>query len=376
MDQVIKQNNLDFDFKDKSKSKAIIKSKREANIELLRFVLALFVVIIHTIGGPTIVFARGSVPCFALITGYFLIRKQDDFRFLRFIPTLFLLLFLNVILSLIFNLISVNTIDKQLVEGTEEWLKLIFFGTNPMWYMWAILFVYILSPFINEGMKRMSTFSSGFLIVSLFLIFQISGLIKFSYISSSGYYHLEGFFVVLYSYMFGAFLALHCENFFRRKSLIWIIFASTLIISYIFVALYYLVYPNANTWFQMARSNHGFMSIFIAFSFFAVFKTFEIKDNKFIFYLGALSTVIYAFHQTFIDFLDLYIIGFLKEDLWLEILYTLARFAIAMTGSLVISVIMYYPFKYLNNHISRLVNKLIVKMENKFNRVNNKTTIE
>ena len=156
------------------------KKTRDSNIELLRIVAMLLVLIVHTgfftIGEPTnselisdpvkstmrYFMQALSITCvnlFVLISGWFGIRPKTN-RFLEFIFQIF---FFLGILYLIFYFI--NPADWPLWESLKSTLMI---STQRYWFIKAYILLYLLSPVLNAYIDRADPKQFRWLLIGFF----------------------------------------------------------------------------------------------------------------------------------------------------------------------------------------------------------------
>jgi len=163
--------------------------KRELNIEFIRVFAIFMVVMIHVSNiyinsfskisalhfNTAVVFnsiSRICVPLFFMVSGIFLINKEFDLKsyYKRILKFVFLLTFWSVIYFLRNNNFKLNNFGKALANSFFNADK----TSRHLWFMYAIIGIYIALPFIQNMCKNMSRE-----LENLFLIlwFSFSGLI-------------------------------------------------------------------------------------------------------------------------------------------------------------------------------------------------------
>lgn len=194
----------------------INRKERESNIELLRIISILMVVLIH-MDGAALGLPNGSpdnlnlraawqlsvqsalcigVNCFTLISGYFGIklRWQSIFSFL------FQCVFYAVIIASAACLMKPEKFG--IVFWLESWLVL---THTDLWYVPAYFMLMILSPIINGGMKSL-TRRQNMVMVSAFVIFNVwAGWLRGGKFNPTGYTSIQ----LIMVYMIGQLVALY-----------------------------------------------------------------------------------------------------------------------------------------------------------------------
>lgn len=160
-------------------------SKRLANVELLRIIAMLMVVMLHYLGKggllPTITTGMGTtayvawileslsivaVNVYVLISGYFLV--ESEFKTGKIVKLVLQVLFYTIlitVLSLAFGIISREDL------GIYNLIVQLFpFQLEQYWFMTSYLVLYILSPILAMGVKALSKKNLEILMV-VFLVF-------------------------------------------------------------------------------------------------------------------------------------------------------------------------------------------------------------
>ena len=147
------------------------KSKRLANIELLRVIAMLMVVMLHYLGKggflPTITTGMGitdyvawilesisivAVNVYVLISGYFLVESEfKPGKIVRLILQVLFYTILVTVLSLAFGIIKWEDLGVYHLS-----LQLLPFQMEQYWFMTSYLVLYILSPILAMGAKTIS----------------------------------------------------------------------------------------------------------------------------------------------------------------------------------------------------------------------------
>ena len=123
--------------------------KNYNSIDLMKFIMALCVVTIHTYIVDSMKssilqdflysFIRSAVPFFFITSAYFVMQRNENGGILKYWKRIFqLYLFWSVI-----NFISVSLINRNLcVENVQTCIyQILFNGYSVLWYLWGILVV-------------------------------------------------------------------------------------------------------------------------------------------------------------------------------------------------------------------------------------------
>ena len=193
--------------------------KRDENIEMLRAISCIAVVILHVnawcfqienlaihLRNVNVIIntvVRFAVPCFMLITGTYIFRNADKNGWKRFyknavkkviIPTIFFSM-----LCVIYVVIK-GCLDGQMVlqKSLDNWIHGIPFGH--MWYMYMLIGLYAAVPILCLIRERVSRFYweiIGILCIALSVIFYNDNLLSpiwpFCWIQYVGYFILGDF---------------------------------------------------------------------------------------------------------------------------------------------------------------------------------------
>lgn len=191
--------------------------QRKSNFELLRLI-AMFLVVLHhfcihgiilyhetaslninhfniqaceflSIGGPI------ANDIFIIITGYFMI--TSSFKFKKVLKLYLQTLFYSLSIFFIFTLIS----GQNLLQYSNHPFFPV--NLNSYWFMTNYLGLYLLSPFINIIVKKMSKKMNLSLLITICLVWSILPTLT----SINLYYSILGWFIFLY--ILGAYIRLY-----------------------------------------------------------------------------------------------------------------------------------------------------------------------
>ncbi|ATI74099.1 acyltransferase family protein [Mesoplasma florum] len=348
-------------------------SKRNSNIELLRFMLCIFVVLIH-VGGifwyaTPLMFC--SVPTFAIITGFFLYKKEDNYVGFKFIPTIVFFIILNILITFIINL-TTNSLSNI------NWLNYITFGTSQFWYVWAMFYTLLLSPLLILGIKCLPKYLSLFLVFVFYMTFVFP---KFQNIFGWNLwlYTLVGadwtcnVFIIISAVMLGAWINKYLyvslllnKKFVFKACLIFLSILLTLeIVSYALIrnavilketnlTLYSILYFIS----MLSTENNAPLTIIVSFCIFSMFCILEIKPNSVINFLGKMSMIIFVSHFTIIQWVDANLIGKFGVDM-----ISPKRDLINLGITLAISFAVSFAFVPIYGFYIKIINNIIVKIK-------------
>lgn len=175
--------------KQKERPTAVSGPGRQANLELLRCVAMLMVVVMHYLGKGNLLAGPEKMPfspaetaawlleclcvvavnLYMLISGYFLC--VSPFR-----PSRLFRLWLQVwMYSVCFGLAGALTGIMRETDFDIHFLLTIFFpvSMNHYWFMTAYVFLYVLLPFVGAGIRRMTKRQLGTAAILLLLVFSL-----------------------------------------------------------------------------------------------------------------------------------------------------------------------------------------------------------
>ena len=170
-----------------SVSSPIISNDRKSNIELLRIVSMMLVLVTHacyvSLGPPTFSdistslcssILRGlsesmsdvCVNSFILISGWFGIKCRLN----RFLELIFQVLFINIVIYILFKTLGIiNSYNLQ------NWLDLFLFRNGAYWFVKAYIVLFILSPVLNAFVEHSGKRQLEYFLLSFYLIQTIYG---------------------------------------------------------------------------------------------------------------------------------------------------------------------------------------------------------
>lgn len=185
--------------------------KRDSNIELMRLVLMLFIVVHHGIthglgldgfsewGGVNLINNQQdmllvsitnsclifSVNAFVLISGYFSINFRIDKIFSLLLPVLIYSLLFTTIPAIVNN------------EYGVAMKSLFFLSRGPYWFILDYLFLMVIAPLLNQGYAALSKEKSLVTIILLLIVNCYFGFVWGDKVNNNGYSLMQ--FVLMYS---------------------------------------------------------------------------------------------------------------------------------------------------------------------------------
>lgn len=277
--------------------------KRDSNIELMRLVLMLFIVVHHGIthglgldgfsewGGVNLINNQQdmllvsiinsclifSVNAFVLISGYFTInlRLEKIFRFL--LPLFVYSLFLTTIPAVVNN------------EYRVALKSLFFLSHSPYWFILDYLFLMVIAPFLNQGYTTLNKEKSIVTIILLLIVNCYFGFTWGDKVNNNGYSLMQ--FVLMY--IIGRHIRLFQFQIAKSKAFLGYLCSS------IFNGLLFYVCVNIGSesvaW-KLTYYNNPFV---IASSVFFFFYFINVQiSSKFVNYLSSSALAIYLIQNT------------------------------------------------------------------------------
>lgn len=295
-----------------------MKQERESNIELLRILTMIGVIILHynnpIIGGGLSYVLDGSinkeilyilesmficaVDLFVLISGYFLCKTEKRSMW-KPIELIFEVIFFNVIIYIIDCGIGINSLSAK------GFLKNLLPAN---WFVILYCVLYIISPYINLVVNHLSQKSFRQMIIILLSLFSIyptiidmfGEILNTEWIglsSISAYGNQWGYTIInfILLYIIGAYVRI----FKKSKSNKILILELILLV----MGIYFWAKINDVTGFGTERSAWEYCNPLViaeAVTFFLIFKNIKIKANKCINYLAQGAFTVYLLHGALI----------------------------------------------------------------------------
>lgn len=274
--------------------------KRKSNFELLRIISMILIIFHHYaihggsifIEGVTtnrtislIIFLSGKigVNLFVLISGYFLI--DSKFKFKKLLKLLLQVEFYSLIFLGINYYYNGLTEFKYIIQQLLPLLHAVY------WFVTAYVFIYLLMPFLNKGLKA---FSKNLFRNMLILLFVLQTIIP-TFLDSTEFFNNLVWFIFMYC--LGAYIKLYDIKI--NKFLLLI----TLIISYaieLWLGYYYMANNSVDAFrvYLLKICEENYLPIFItSISMFLIFKNLNIGEIGIINLLGKSSFAAYLIHD-------------------------------------------------------------------------------
>ncbi len=274
---------------------------RRSNIELLRIVLMLFIVMHHfivnvvfrdlfygdSVNYETNVaalvnsFLYSAVNCFVLISGYFGIR----FKWKGIFSIYLVLLFYGLI-----DLFSAYCFSGQSITRSSFLSTILCFSHSRLWFIQCYIALYFMSPLLNKGLERLIK-REYLLVVILFSILNL----YFGYYWRGEKFNLNGYTTAqfVYMYILGGYLRKYVSNTLINRTR-WVNLCLYFLFSIIWGELTILSRKTYIAhWYPWSYNN--IFLVLAAVSFFCFWLSFDF-ENKFVNYLASGCLSIYALH--------------------------------------------------------------------------------
>lgn len=269
------------------------KKNRLSNMELLRIILMIMIIIIHY-GNPAMnkpltqteginyylihilrSITAVAVNTFIVITGYFLINK-NEVKISKVIQLFWITLFYAVVIFTVALITGNETIN---FETIKTFLRTIL----DRWFVTIYIILYLLAPYINKMIKYINKNNYRNLIIIILVFFSIWPTFwsKIT-VYDTGFGIIN--FIILY--LIGGYIKLYHDDFksVSKSSLIWFVCTIiTLIFSFI---------SEDRAW-----SYNSIFNIISSVALFGIFKSINIKNNKIINKLSTHTFSIYIIHN-------------------------------------------------------------------------------
>ena len=203
---------------------------RQANIELLRIVAMLMVVMLHylTKGEATVSMVENlgplnmilwfikalcvvAVNVYVLISGYFLLEAK--WKVSRLVSLWLQMMFYSLGVPLVCLMLGVGDIKQW---GLYDWINVVFpIQMEHYWFITAYLILYILVPVLSAGVKQLNQKQHGWMIAGLLLVISVPKSVLPIGIPTDRYGYDFGWFICLY--LIAAYIRLYGVKFLNNK---------------------------------------------------------------------------------------------------------------------------------------------------------------
>ena len=283
-----------------------IKKVRNSSFEILRIIAILLIIASHFsvhghfvfTGSPNsiifnkiwldlLVLGNIGVNLFVLISGYFLI-DNNKFRIKKVLTLILEMLTFSIIIGIIFIIAGQKEITWSLI-------KTILFpvGSRTWGFMTTYLIIYILSPFLNRGIRAMNRKIHLTLIAILLVIWSILPTLVLKDYDYSSF----GWFITLY--LISSYIKIYDINL-KIKPYFGILISIGIYLFYFFLKWGITLAFDSNNdfveWFTLSRRNN-FFQVCCTVLLFMSFKNIHIRSSRAINLIASTTMAIYLFHD-------------------------------------------------------------------------------
>lgn len=268
--------------------------ERSSNIEGLRLLLMLSVVLLHIFGThikysyedkalfyPELLIASFSAMggnAFIFISGYYGI----VFRWRSFLKLIIQLCFYSISIYLSYVIFT-----KQAIEIKEAFKYLLPVSSGIWWFMSCYVALYLISPLINIGFEKLSKKQAGTIVLALLFFNNFSSFVfSNNALGAAGY----NFFILLTVYCLASYMRIYKVSF-KLPLLIYLISSLLIFILSIIHATYN---DNYNDYMFLRHSDP--LVLLSGVGLFYSFLKLKPRTNKFINKLGGYSLAVYLIH--------------------------------------------------------------------------------
>lgn len=248
---------------------------RESNIELLRIVLMLMIILHHLIvhgchsndlskNGLFIslnIFSIIAVNCFVFISGYYGIKFKVKTLFSFIVQAVFY----SVATYIIYH-VFISTENYSTADLIHSFFPVTY---GKWWFLNAFLGVYMLAPLINKGIDSLNIYQSGIIVAALIYLNGSYPIIGYNFYSGDGH----SFFTLLSIYV----LARFCGKFIKEIKRPLILYAGTYIVTLLIAFILFRINYHETIWRLIS---YGCPLVILgAVFFFYIFKRMKIKSS-------------------------------------------------------------------------------------------------
>lgn len=282
-----------------------MKTERKMNIELLRILSMLMILLHHYVAHGGLIDIKGitinrfigeffyiggklGVVIFVLISGYFLI--DSKFKIKKLLKLFFEVLFYSIIIY------GILIISGNVEFSAEKFIKaLLPISYNQYWFVTCYIGLYLFSPFINKLINNINKTQYKNLLVVCLISFVILPMLT---PKGSGFYNEFSYFIFLY--LISGYQKKYGFKFIdkKKKCVILMLSMTGLMLGVSVISTYMSQYISAfeKAILYLDRSN-SFTILTLALSIFGIFLRLNINKNKIISQLAKCSFAVYLIHD-------------------------------------------------------------------------------
>jgi len=286
---------------------------RKSNIEILRIISIILIVLFHCVFHSGLSFGFNfsfnkfmskifwmygelGVNLFVLIMGYFMINAK--FKFKKFVKIIFQVLFYHFLTIIFACYIGIY----QLSEIRQFFFIAFPVTLNSYWFITAYILIYIFSPYLNLFVKKIEKLQYQKFLLLLLIIFSIIPTffgVLYNNTESLLYYNRFIWFIVLY--LIGAYIKLYSISFIETKKksiIISVLSFLTLIVSILIIDKFDFLFAKIGlTEVAYLWTPNNIPMLLLSISIFGIFLNMKIKDNKIVNKFASTTLGIYLLHD-------------------------------------------------------------------------------
>jgi len=283
------------------------KIQRKTNMELLRIVSMILIVMHHYCVHSSFIFENGisinkfiiqalsiggkiGVNIFILITGYFMINSK--FKVKKLLKLLLEIFTYSFLIFVIIYIINPSKVNIKLL------LKSIFPVTYSLyWFPTTYILLYILSPFINKFIEN----SNKNTIIKLLIVLLIIQVIIPTFTNANLNFSNLIWFTTLY--MIGACIHIYNIDLLKRKNIkiaVLIICSLFIFMSIVAIDIISIKIPSIEKYTDYFSDINKLPAVIISILLFTLFKEIKIKNYKFINNIASSTFAVYLIHDNVI----------------------------------------------------------------------------
>ncbi len=306
------------------------KNHRQSNIELLRIVSMLFIIMFHYVyksgyTSPTFTFnyfivklfymlGELGVNIFILISGYFMIKGKFSIKKL-------IKLLLEVEFYYLFSVFIASKLGIYTVSHTFKGIFMLFFPTtlNRYWFITVYVLIYILSPYLNilaNNMDKKTYQKFLFTVLLIWCVIPTFFGLFFNGTESMLYY--SRFIWLIIIYFVGAYIRLNPVNIFSKNNNAIICFSISTVATIIGILGFYkfrnILANLGTTEIAYFWQPNSILMFLLSISLFTIFLKVKINYNFIINKLASTTLAVYMLHD-----------GILQGYIWNNIFKTKMR---------------------------------------------------
>lgn len=281
---------------------------RQSNIELLRIIAMIMIIIFHMSLTEKTMYTGSTekkifsiilsglgligVNIFVLITGYFQIEKE--FKASKVLKIWLQTVFYSIIIVFVckyFNIIKLNT--KTLV------FALMPVTYSKYWFISSYILLYIFSPFINKFAKSLSKEEYKKFLILITILFSVAYTFMYHSEYSVGESNLGKLAWFAYLYLLAGYIRLYGIKFLNNKKIV----LTLIIVIFTVYELLLVIVKFANIKYipGIFIEMNSIFVLSLAVLIFGLFKNLNIKDSKIINYFGSVTLTAYLIHENYLS---------------------------------------------------------------------------